>query len=102
MEFGYISMGALAFASYKEHQKWSIAATCLVLFNFLYFTGFVLGSSVAELAMGAKGSIEHDAIVWAYIFKAYFVSSILQWSTVLYKFLKIEHDYTAIGASISV
>jgi hypothetical protein len=99
MEFGYITMGCLALASYYEQRRASMAGTLLVLANFLVFAHAVFTASAEDLAKNAKGSTAHDAIVWAYIFKVYFASSIVMWSTVLYKFVKVPQSYPPIDSA---
>jgi hypothetical protein len=102
-EVGYITMGLLAMMAYLEHKKLSIAATALVLANFLAFAYTVFTLSAHDLAEAAQGSTSKSAIVWAYIFKAYFLSSICFWSTVLFKFIKypaaLPSSYTPLNSS---
>jgi hypothetical protein len=102
-EVGYITMGLLALMSHLQHKKLSIAATALVLANFLAFAYGVFTMSAHDLAEAAQGSTAQSAIVWAYIFKAYFLSSICFWSTVLFKFVKypasLPSTYTSVGSS---
>lgn len=101
-EFGYITMGLLAFMSHLENKKLSIAATAIVLANFLVFAYTVLSLSAYDLAKAAQDSTSQSAIVWAYVFKAYFLSSICFWSTVLFKFTKepgLPSTYTPVGSS---
>jgi hypothetical protein len=102
-EFGYITMGLLALMSHLQHKKLSIAATALVLANFLVYAYGVFTMSAHDLAEAAQGSTSQSAIIWAYIFKAYFLSSICFWSTVLFKFIKyppgLPPTYTSVGSS---
>ena len=74
-DLGSVSMGCLAVASYLQHRWLSLAATALVLLNFLAPAYFVLWSSPRTLALMVKESDGSLAMTWAYIFKAYFVSS---------------------------
>jgi hypothetical protein len=99
MEFGYITMGLLAIAAHLENKKLSIAATALVLANFGVFAFSIFTMSAEDLAQGAKGSTSEEAIVWAYVFKAYFLSSMCFWSTVLFKYTKLQQAYTPVGSS---
>jgi hypothetical protein len=87
-ELGHISMGLLALAAYAERKYPTIAATALVLANFGIPAYYLLAWSPSELAEKVKGDTSHLAIVWARIFKAYFVSNLGLWSTVLYKLIK--------------
>jgi hypothetical protein len=75
-----------------------------LLANFLAFAYRVFTMSAHDLAEAAQqGSTSPSAIVWAYIFKAYFLSSICFWSTVLFKFVKypasLPSTYTSVGSS---
>jgi hypothetical protein len=102
MEFGYITMALLALMSHTENRKLSIAATALVLANFGVFAYSVFTLSAYDLAKGAQDSTSGGAIVWAYVFKAYFLSSICFWSIVLFKFTKypgLPQTYTPVGSS---
>jgi hypothetical protein len=102
-EVGYITMGLLALMSHLQHKKLSIAATALVLANFLAFAYTIFTLSAHDLAEAAQGSTSQSAIVWAYIFKAYFLSSICFWSTVMFKFIKcpsgLPSTYTPVNSS---
>lgn len=92
-ELGHISMGMLAVATFLEKRNFSIAANVLVLANFLLPSYFVLSWSAKKVATTIKKSDTDQAILWAYVFKAYFVSSICLWGTVLYKFINNRHSY---------
>jgi hypothetical protein len=102
MEFGYITMGLLALMSHMENKKLSMAATALVLANFGAFAYSIFTLSAHDLAKAAQGSTSQDAIIWAYVFKAYFLSSMCFWSTVLFKFYKypeLPQAYTQVSSS---
>jgi hypothetical protein len=102
MEWGYITMGLLALMSHMENKKLSIAATALVLANFGVFAYSVFTLSANDLAENAQDSTSTGAIVWAYLFKAYFLSSVCFWSTVLFKFTKypeLPQTYAPVGSS---
>ena len=89
-ELGYISMGCLAVASYLQRRHLALAATTLVLANFLFPAYYVLLQwSPSKLAQVVKKSDSDLAIFWAYVFKVYFVSCILFWSVVWHKFWKL-------------
>ena len=92
-ELGHISMGMLAVATFLEKRNFSIAANVLVLANFLLPSYYVLSWSAKKLATTVKKSDTDQAILWAYVFKAYFVSSIFLWGTVLYKFIYNRDSY---------
>jgi H+/Cl- antiporter ClcA len=85
-ELGHFSMGLLAVATFMKKKNFSIAANILVLANFLIPAYFVLSWSAKKVAQKVKKSDTDQAILWAHIFKAYFISNIFLWSTVLYKF----------------
>ena len=93
-DLGSVTMGCLAVASYLQHRILSLAATALVLLNFLAPAYFVLWSSPRTLALMVKESDNSLAMTWAYIFKMYFVSSILFWSVVFYKLWKLKDNNT--------
>ena len=79
-------MALLAVASHLQRRNLSLAATTLVLANFLVPAYYVLQWSPSKLARVAKKSDSDLAILWAYIFKVYFISCILFWSVVWHKF----------------
>lgn len=84
-ELGHISMGLTALAA-ATNMKWPTAAgVSLVILNFAVIAKLVLVDlSPEDLAKVAKKSV-----IWAYVFKAYFISSIFFWSTVLYKLVTV-------------
>jgi hypothetical protein len=92
-ELGHFSMGMLAIASFMQKKNFSIAATVLVLLNFVIPAYFVLSWSAEELAQKVKKCTTQEGIIWAWIFKAYFVSCICFWGFVLSRFIKISSDY---------
>jgi hypothetical protein len=98
-ELGHISMGLLALASFSEKRVAAIAATLLVLLNFAVPAYTVLSWSAEEAAKIVKKTTSKAGIIWAYIWKAYFVSSICFWSVVLYKFIKMPSNYTPVAGS---
>jgi hypothetical protein len=86
-ELGQYSMGAAALATYFQHRPLSMAATGLVLFNFVAPGYLIVWKwSVRELAKNVKQDTSALGMVWARIFKLYFVSNIALWCTILYKF----------------
>jgi hypothetical protein len=88
-ELGHISMGLLAVASFMEKKNFSIAATGLVLANFALPAYFIFSWSAEELAKKIKKTITQEGIIWAWIFKTYFVSCICFWGFVLYQFIDL-------------
>lgn len=85
-ELGQFSMGLAALATYCHHRPSSIAAVGLVLFNFAGVAYFILIAwDARQLAKNVKNDVSSLAILWAYIFKAYFVSNMALWSLVIYK-----------------
>jgi hypothetical protein len=98
-ELGHISMGLLAVASFMEKKNFSIAATSLVLANFALPAYFIFSWSAEELAKKIKKTTSEEGIIWAWIFKVYFVSSICFWSFVLYRFIKMPSDYSSVQGS---
>lgn len=89
LEMGHYSMGVMAVCSYFQKRPISIMACVLVLVNFLAFAYWIL------LAMGPRelaAVFKHDAatlgIIWAWTFKAYFLSQISLWSFILWKLYK--------------
>lgn len=105
-ELGQYSMGVLTICSYYHKYAPTVLATCLVLFNFLAPSYFILIKwNSTELARNVKNDTSSLAITWANIFKAYFVSNIALWSYVLYKFYKyrveLDRTYSELPNSIS-
>jgi hypothetical protein len=85
-ELGQYSMGLAVLATCYKHRPFSMAATGLILVNFVVPAYFILYKwDAAELAKTVKKDTSSLAILWAKVFKAYFVSNICLWSTVFYK-----------------
>ena len=80
------SLTALATLLFPQ-AKWPTAAgVALIIANFGAVAKIVLVDlSAADLAKAVKKSL-----TWAHVFRAYFVSSMLFWSTVLYQVIKTE------------
>lgn len=96
-ELGHFSMGSVAVATYFQHLIASMMASTLVILNFLLPSYFILWHwNAATLAETVKGNTSTLGIAWAYVFKMYFVSQILLWSTILYKFLRHRHDHPSV------
>lgn len=85
-ELGFISMGILSISAYKQHRTATLIGNILVLINFAGPAMLILQWSAAKLARKLKKSDDRLAIIWAHIFKLYFVSNILLWGLVLKKF----------------
>jgi hypothetical protein len=95
-ELGHFSMGLLAVASFMEKKNFSIGATGLVLANFAVPAYFIFSWSAEKLAKNVKKTTTQEGIIWAWIFKAYFVSSICFWGYVLYRFIKMPSNYSSV------
>jgi hypothetical protein len=90
-ELGMYSMGFLAVASFFQKKIFSIIGTVLVLLNFgLPAYSILIAWGPSELAETVKNSDTELAIIWAYIFKLYFVSNFCLWGLVLRKFSLLE------------
>ena len=105
-ELGQYTMGILTICTYYHKYIPSIIATCLVLSNFLLPSYFiVIKWNCTELARNVRNDTSSIAIVWAVIFKLYFISNILLWSFILFKFYKLrtelETNYTELPISNS-
>ncbi len=77
-ELGQYSMGILAQASYCQSRMGSLVGTSLVLANFALPAYWILIEwSARTVAKTVKD--DETAIVWAYVFKLFFVSNLLLW-----------------------
>ena len=95
-ELGYISMGCLIVASYFEKRTWSMAAVALILVNFILPAFMIFPASAAELAMAVKNDDSQLGMVWAWVFKLYFVSHISLWCLVFSKLNKTNDSSYAV------
>jgi hypothetical protein len=100
-ELGQYSMGILTICTYYQKYIPSLIATTLVLSNFVLPSYFILFKwNATELARNVKNDTSSLAITWAVVFKLYFVSNILLWSFILYKFYtfrtEIDSHYTVL------
>lgn len=85
-ELGHISMGFLALSAYYRNRTSSMIACGLVFFNFAApAILIVVAWSPEKLAEKVKKDTSSAGIMWAYIFKLYFVSNMALWGNVLYK-----------------
>lgn len=86
-DLGLYTMGILAIGSYLEKRWLSIIGNALVWLNFIVPSYYILGMwDAAETAEHLKNDTSQTGVVWAYIFKAFFLSSIILWSFTLYRF----------------
>lgn len=92
-ELGQYSMGTLAVASYCQSRTASLVGASLVLINYALPAYFVLIQwSARTLAETIKN--DETAIVWACVFKLYFVSNLLLWPVVINKlYHATSHSY---------
>jgi hypothetical protein len=95
-ELGQFSMGFLAVAAYLERKNVSIVGAIFVLLNFAVPAYYVLSWSPSKLARNVKKSDTQLAIIWAYIFKLYFISNFCLWSMVLHKIWNKDRAYTPV------
>ena len=91
-ELAFISMGTLAAASYHGNRMASLAGTVLVFLNYAGPGVLVFKWSAATLAKKVKGSKTNAGILWAYVFKLYFLSNIILWGTVFYKIWEVQGE----------
>jgi len=94
-ELGHISMGTLAIASSGVFGPYysklaSIGGCALVLLNFGLPAYYILIKwNASKLAQVVKNDTSATGVLWAYIFKIYYVSSMIFWSVALYKIWKL-------------
>ena len=82
-ELGWISMGALAVASYNEHKNWTLFGTILVLMNYTLAAYIFFGSSAQALATMIKGSATALTLAWVWVFRVYILSNLALFVKVL-------------------
>lgn len=83
-ELGHISMGILALTAFFRHRKSTMVAVCIVLLNFLLPAYLILIAwGPHKLAIQVKDDASAKGLLWAIIFKLYFVSHIGLWIFVL-------------------
>jgi hypothetical protein len=80
-ELGHVSMGVTALGSFVEIKWVAMIGAVLVVANFGVIAKLLLVDWDATTLANKAGKTK----TWALIFKGYFVSSILFWSTVFYK-----------------
>lgn len=89
LEMGHYSMGIMAVCSVFQKRSACMIACALVLVNFLAFAYWILLlMGPHELAAVFKHDITKTGLVWAWTFKAYFVSQISLWSFIMWKLIK--------------
>jgi|UniRef100_A0A8J9SFN1 hypothetical protein len=91
-EIGFIPFGLLALTSYLGKRNYSVIATLLLLINFGFAAKLAFGNNANQLAKMIKDDTSAIGIVWAYMFKAYIISSICLWGKVFHDFLQLPAD----------
>ena len=89
-ELGQYSMGVTAVATFFQYKYASLAGLGLVILNFALGICLVIGMSASELAEVVKQTDSTEGIIWAWIFKAYLLSSIVFWSVAFSKVWKLQ------------
>ena len=85
-ELGQYSMGFMTVAAYFQNRPVSMIAATVVLLNFLLPAYYILYKwGLKELAENVKNDTSRKGIIWAIVFKTYFVSQIGLWCTILFK-----------------
>ena len=87
-ELGFISTGVLAAGGYLQDRTISMVGLILVEANFAIPASQILGWRASQLAHVVKK--DDKAVLWAHIFKLYFISNMLLWSVVLNNVFRIE------------
>jgi hypothetical protein len=82
-ELGHFSMGLLTLAAYYNHRRAAIAATTLVLLNFLVALGIVVTWTTHDIAAKMKKRDDGLAMTWAHMFQLYVLSNLALWTMVL-------------------
>ena len=91
-ELGHISMGLLALAAYTNHRRGSIAATALVLINYLLALGIIVTYSAHDLSTKMKKRDDWLGHSWAYTFQLYVLSNLALWTLVLVELVQQPSD----------
>ena len=95
---GHYSMGLLAFAAYKNNRRASIAATILVLLNYLLALGIIVTMTADDLASKAKKRDDLFGMAWAHTFQVYVLSNLALWTFVLVELVHSPSEaYSVIG-----
>ncbi|GKY99792.1 hypothetical protein MPSEU_000933000 [Mayamaea pseudoterrestris] len=87
-ELGQYSMGLLALAAYFNHRRASIAATVLVLINYLLALGIILSLTAHDMAMKSKNRDDWLGMTWAHTFQLYVLSNLALWTLVLVELMQ--------------
>lgn len=91
-DLGVFTMGVTAVVCYyhyynKLNSSLILYAVALVWLNFVLPSYLILYAwDAKKLAKMLKNNITSTGITWAYIFKAYFISNIILWSFIFYRF----------------
>ena len=97
-ELGHISMGLLALAAYANHRRASIAATALVLINYVLALGIIATYTAHDLSKTMKKREDVLGLTWAHTFQLYVLSNLALWSLVLVELVQQPSDsYTVIN-----
>mmetsp|Transcript_12259 Transcript_12259/g.16042 ORF Transcript_12259/g.16042 Transcript_12259/m.16042 type:complete len:152 (-) Transcript_12259:291-746(-) len=90
-ELGHYSMAMTALATTLKSKYGTLGALSVVVINFVVpIIGFgLLQMPAKKLAKAVKGTDSKEAIVWAFIFKGYMISSTLFWTFALYQVSQI-------------
>lgn len=99
-DIGQYTMGLAAIGSFCHSKYASLGGIGLVILNFFLVIYLVMFVGAATLAQEVKGTDSTAGIAWAWIFKAYVLSSTAFWIFSFHKVWKLEPDeansYTAV------
>jgi hypothetical protein len=101
-ELGHVSMGLLALAAYFNHRKASIAATALVLINYLAALGIIASLTAHDMSTKMKKRDDWLGITWAHTFQLYVLSNLALWTLVLVELVQQPSDsntYSVVNGS---
>jgi hypothetical protein len=95
-DLGVYTMGLVALLCYYHYSNrlpssnYMLCAIGLVWLNFVLPSYILLFAwDAKKLAKVLKNNTTPTGITWAYIFKAYFVSNIILWSFIFYRFYQL-------------
>jgi hypothetical protein len=88
-ELGQYSMGFLALTAFLRTPPMCMAATVVVMGHFCWPLYTAFSQPLEELALDAKLSKKVDALLWACVFRAYVLSNLALWGTVLSKLVTL-------------
>ena len=98
-ELGQYSMGLTAVATFCQSKYASLGGLGLVVANFALAIYLVMGMSAAKLAEVVKQTNSTEGIIWAWIFKAYLLSSFVFWSVAFSRVWNLQTGTTS-GESV--